>query len=109
MLTNRRYRRILATLLLLLYGFIMTPVALWHSHTHQPSHAYFKAPGTDKQQVNTTHSCIICEHAYAPYVSTEDAWLNPAPVFYLQYNQSCVTDILVHCTRHYNTRGSPAA
>lgn len=109
MFTNHKYRRISATLLLLLYGFIMTPVALWHSHSHQPSHAYFKAPGSDKQQFSTTHSCIICEHAYAPYASIEDTWLNCSPVLYLQYNQSCVTETLVDCTRHYNTRGSPAA
>ncbi|MBW8684655.1 hypothetical protein [Chitinophaga rhizophila] len=106
---NRRHKRVLAIFMVLLYGFILFPVALWHSHAHQANHAYFKAPGSDKKHVSVSHSCIICEHAYAPYIAQDDNWNSFIPVQYQRYRQPCLTVCYPPSLRYYNTRGSPTA
>lgn len=105
---NSRFKRILTVLLLLLYGFIITPVALWHSHACDTATQHTaQLPPSEKQVAKAAHSCLICDHAYTSYISfvdrQEEVPLTEFSLYFEIYNKGIPSlDI-----PRYNTRGSP--
>ncbi len=109
MKASHRHKRILSALLLMLYGFIITPVALWHSHSCDGQAAYCKdAPSPGKQAAGADDACAICKHVYSSHVAAESSELEPAAVEYRQYDASFRKSIPYIFTGHADTRGSPA-
>ncbi|WP_123847186.1 hypothetical protein [Chitinophaga lutea] len=107
---KRQFKRILAVLLLLLYGFIITPVALWHSHScDSDTHCATKLPAPEKKIAKAARSCLICDHSYTSYIPG-GVWFEVInkteflPYFGL-YNKSIPSLSVLQ----YNTRGSPTA
>lgn len=106
---NSRGRRILSILLLLLYGFIITPVVLWHSHACEAAfRPGKKLPASAKQWVKAGHSCSICEHAYSSYTPADDAHEEIQVTVYHQYYRVFCTGIPRIVKLRCDTRGSPA-
>lgn len=105
---NSQFRRILSVLLLLLYGFIITPVALWHSRACEIAPPGKKLPLYEKQVGKAGHSCLICEHAYSSCTSTDDnregAYVTEYHQYYDVYSTGMPSLVIPQC----NTRGSPA-
>lgn len=107
---NSQFKRIITVLMLLLYGFIITPVALWHSHAcDSSSQCITKPPASEKQVSKAGHSCQVCDHAYSSFLSghesQEETYLNQYPPYGGRYNKGIPVLFFLQC----NTRGSPAA
>ncbi|MFT3948195.1 MAG: hypothetical protein QM763_14590 [Agriterribacter sp.] len=68
---NKRYHRLTATLLLVVYVFIATPVQLWHHH--DPVEASLENVDqkrnvfTDSNDLLSERNCSICHHQYSTY------------------------------------------
>lgn len=106
---NSQSRRILTVLLLLLYGFIITPVALWHSHAcDNTASCIGKLPASEKQVAKAGHSCLICEHAYTSFIATNDPQEEIHVTEYRPYSEIYCKGILSLVIPQCNTRGSPA-
>jgi hypothetical protein len=69
------YRHILAAFLLAVYGFIATPVQLWHHH-HYISKATQETVSLDTKGdtvsqgsgLSSEANCLVCAHKYSTYV-----------------------------------------
>lgn len=107
---NRQFRHILSVLLLLVYGFILTPVSLWHSHTCESTvFSDAKIPASEKQVVKASHSCLICDHTYSIYTIIDDCREEYQLTDYQEYHETFYIGIISLFQLQCNTRGSPAA
>lgn len=79
----RKYRPLIAILLLAIYGFITTPTTLWHQHLVTNNDGNVCATGkVALAQDNTVVSdeCAICAHQYAVYthmIAPMPIWIDP--------------------------------
>ena len=69
----RKYKHLVAVVLLAVYAFIATPVQLWHHHTY-PAKNIAASPSFDKEKIteagnNSTieGNCQLCSHHYSIY------------------------------------------
>ncbi|UYQ94164.1 hypothetical protein MKQ68_03545 [Chitinophaga horti] len=93
---TKQLKRILSVLALVLYGFMITPVSLWHAHDHG-----------HEQTITSGDDCPVCDHSYTPYISTHQDWncqLVVTRYFYIDAHPEGIAGLPVH---HGNTRGSP--
>jgi hypothetical protein len=85
----RKYKTLIAVVLLMVYAFIATPVQLWHHHNYKVSTATEKS---SKQKAESTFSntsqqatdtnCEICSHHYSIYSDiTIIVFDSPSPIF----------------------------
>ncbi|HRE50726.1 MAG TPA: hypothetical protein PK339_04870 [Flavitalea sp.] len=65
---TKSYRRFIAAVLLLAYGFIATPVQLWHHH-EQLSQKEEKKAGdlSENKGASIDNNCPVCQHQYSAY------------------------------------------
>jgi hypothetical protein len=75
LISAKKYRVVIATLLLVVYAFIATPVQLWHQHTYVASAkcaSTANKKATDitvksAQQTIVDANCAVCSHFYSAY------------------------------------------
>ncbi len=97
LIKEKKYNIGIATLLLVVYAFIATPVQLWHHHAYVANQS-FKT--TDKKDVSNIYTsaqqtiadanCAVCSHVYPAYsfvpnISFETSFfvLQPKIAFYI--------------------------
>jgi len=67
---KRKYKTIIAVLMLALYAFIATPVSYWHHHNFENSSTSKNQPQQTIEKssvINTDANCKICAHQYSAF------------------------------------------
>lgn len=107
MWAKKSHTRILSLLMLVLYGFIITPAALWHSHSCDGTLQVCKQSGGDDTSPAAGDSCPICQHTYASHIAGESVHLEVSTVVFRLHRESFTKQIPFIFTGHADTRGSP--
>jgi hypothetical protein len=86
-LTNlKKYKQIIAVLLMALYAFVATPVQLWHHHNYATASSSGTSDKKETASISTSSgksvdgNCQICSHQYSTY-SDYDTVVFTAPLF----------------------------
>jgi hypothetical protein len=92
-----KYHQWVASLLLILYGFVTVPVQFWHHHPNRIAQLLNKKQSfhstVSKDVIGKVHDCKICSHSYSIFahdharieigIAIEPVFLESAPVLNL--------------------------
>ncbi len=103
-------KRTLAVILLALYGFIITPVIVWHSHAcGNVCEDARRQPPAGSGFGKAGHVCSICDHAYAPYIYIDEPGFHGPAASYPVVGDAPVSTFTSQPRPRCSSRGSPMA
>jgi len=108
---NKKYKTIIAALMLVLYAFIAIPVSYWHHHNSANSSSSIKQhqQTIEKTSVNSADAnCKICSHHYS--VANNDAitvYVSPES-FFTSYNTFFYINNITNPGYSQSNKGPPA-